>query len=190
MRVLLMIIAIGLLATSCHGRGATDQSLPGSSSDRRRIDSVTVAALKDSSAFPKAFLELRDKFKKDKNRNFDSTATIPFELVNLFLAEKADTPWYNSVQPMDWIENRYGNFFIIQLNCTAGGDCATYRLLVFDQAGRFIRDEKLGSLTADEDETDYFTYEPLSDTTLRGYKMKTDGGGKTTDSTSWIILLK
>ena len=182
---LLTPLSLSLLAyccTSCNGDHATGG---------RMKDSVASAAPKDPVTFPKAYLEFKDKFQKDKNGRIDSTITIPLELVNLFLTQKADTPWYNSIQPMDWIENRYGNFFIIQLNCTAGGDCATYRLLVFDKAGKFIRDEKLGSLTADEDETDYFTYEPLSDTTLRGYRMKIEGdSGKTTDSTSWVISLK
>jgi hypothetical protein len=152
-------------------------------------DSVSAPIKKDSLSFSASYLEFSGKFKKDREGRVDPDDSIPFSLVNSFLSEKLDTLFNNSIQPMDYIQNRYGNFFIIQVNCVAGGDCATYHLIVFDKAGKFVKTSELGSLSADEDETVYFTYEQLSDTTLRGWRMVT-GGSKTSDSTSWIISLK
>jgi hypothetical protein len=152
-------------------------------------DSVSAPIKKDSISFSASYLEFSGKFKKDKKGRVDPDDSIPFSLVNSFLSKKFDTLFNNSIQPMDSIQNRYGNFFIIQVNCVAGGDCATYHLMVFDKAGKFVTISKLGQLSAEEDETVYFTYEQLSDTTLRGWRMVTDGS-KTSDSTSWIISLK
>ena len=152
-------------------------------------DSVSAPFKKDSISFPASYLEFKDKFKKDMAGEMNSGDPIPFSLVNSFLSKKIDTQFNNAIKPMEYIENRYGNFFIIEVKCVAGGDCAIYQLMVFDNAGKFVRIEKLGQLAADEDETVYFTYDQLSDTTLRGWRMVTDGS-KTSDSTSWIISLK
>lgn len=45
-----------------------------------------------------------------------------------------------------------------------------------------------GSLSADEDESDYSTYEILSDTSLRGYRFVSNDESGKSDSTSWLIL--
>ena len=57
-----------------------------------------------------------------------------------------DTLFNKGIRPLDWIENRYGEFFIVEVHCVAGGDCATYRLVAFDKNGRFVKMEELGLL--------------------------------------------
>jgi hypothetical protein len=181
----LSVTLFSFYCVSCnHG-----QPNAGSAGKHDSVSAPIIPIKKDSISFSASYLEFSGKFKKDRKGRVDPDDSIPFSLVNSFLPEKLDTVFYNSIQPMDSIQNGYGNFFIIQVNCVAGGDCATYHLLVFDKAGKFVKTSKLGSLSADEDETVYFTYEQLSDTTLRGWRMVTNGS-KASDSTSWIISLK
>lgn len=91
---------------------------------------------------------------------------------------------------MDWFENRYGNFFIIQADCGAGGACASYYLLVFDKTGRFIKEEMLGRLAVDDDFGIYFDYKQLSDTTLRAHSSNEDKDPPSKKDSTWIISLK
>ena len=142
--------------------------------------------------YPPSYVEFRDKFKKASNGRIDSTAIIPEELVNSFLTdtEKIDSSYTHTIEPKDWIENRYANFFIIQVDCGAGGECADYDLLVFDKAGKFIRDVELGRLAVDEDFGIYFDYKQLSDTTLRAHSSEHDDDPPTNTDSTWIVSLK
>lgn len=179
-----LVYIFPLFCTSCNSGQAK--------SSKGDTGNIAVAVIKkDSIAFPPYYVEFRDKFKKGRNGRPDLDATIPFALMNSFLVEKMDTLFNNGIRPLDWIENRYGEFFIIEVHCVAGGDCATYRLVAFDKNGRFVKMEELGLLAAEEDETEDFDYKILSDTTLRAYKTNYDEEkGKAIDSTSWIVKLK
>jgi hypothetical protein len=77
-------------------------------------DSIAVAIKKDSVVFPPAYLDLRSKFKKDKNGKVDDKVLIPLSLVNSFLSEKIDSPLSSSINPLNWVENGIWNIFYDQ----------------------------------------------------------------------------
>ena len=148
-----LCILLALCCFSCHpGRGKADPP----------------------PQLPKPYLQLLGEFKKDKLSNPDSAVTIPISLLNSYLQEKIDTQLNSSVNPVDLVQNRYGNFFIIQVNCSAGGYCHIYTLLVFDKTGHFIKSIDLGETEGDEGFSRDFTYTFLSDTTLEVSQVNTD----------------
>jgi hypothetical protein len=152
---------------------------------------VAVTSVKhDSIVLPKNYLTFREFFEKDKNGKIAFASQIPFSLLNSFLTEKIDTDFNVSAQPMDWIENVYGEFFLIRLNCTSAGDCATYRLLVFDNKGKFIKARGLGRFVEEKDESELFSYTILSDTALRLCQEKYDNQKNlAVDSTVSVLKL-
>lgn len=135
-------------------------------------------------AFPKEFTEFKKYFTKDSVVRFNEQAQIPISLVRFFFHNDLDTSYNPSADPDTLIENRFGYFFIVKVNCIAGGDCAVYYLLAFDKNGKFIKRKKLGILVAEEDETTYFKYKVISDTSLLTYKI-TDNEEK--DQTDTIV---
>jgi hypothetical protein len=125
-------------------------------------------------SFSKDFLVLKGFFLKDSIGHMDSTEEIPLALVKSYLKDDIDTSYNRSVNPIRLIQNKFGYFFIIRQNCIAGGDCAIFRLLVFNGNGQFIRNEQLGMLTADESERTIFQYRLLMDSSIVTYEIKYD----------------
>jgi hypothetical protein len=115
-------------------------------------------------------------FKKENNK-IDDKIEIPFSSVIDFMkSEISDTTstFYSGINPIDIFINKYGSFFLIKLNCTAGGDCAVYYLINFDNGGKFRNSEKVGDVTSEENESRYFKYKLNSDTTLLTYQIRHD----------------
>lgn len=139
---------------------------------------------------PEAYLEFRSNFRKDKRMGLDSTSTIPVELVNSFLPGKIDTTDPPPIEPLDWVENRYGNFFVIRINCGDNGECANYYLLTFDKTGKFVRKNELGRLSIEGDVGMYFDYKQLSDTTLKAHSSSNSEDGQMNADSTWVVPLK
>jgi hypothetical protein len=153
----------------------------------KRTDSTAVPK-HDSIILPPSYLTFRNFFEKDKNGNIDPVVVIPIPLINSFLTDTIDRQFNNSVNPMEWVDNRYGDFFMIRVRCTSGGECATYQLLAFDKSGRFVKSKELGQLAAEENSATYFSYKILSDTMLKVTSTNYENDAAT-DSTSEIIRL-
>jgi hypothetical protein len=115
---------------------------------------------------PKDFVDLKKVFSKDSAGRMDSTREIPLTLIKHFFKETIIYSAISSVNPLVLVENRYGYFFMIKMNCNAGGECAGYYLLTFDKKGKFIKLKELGMLAAEEDYINLFEYKVTSDTTL------------------------
>jgi hypothetical protein len=123
---------------------------------------------------PKDFVDLKTVFSKDSVGRMDSTREIPLTLLKHFLKEAIIYSSINSVNPVVLVENRYGYFYMVKMNCAAGGDCAEYYLLAFDKKGKFIESKELGVITAEEDNIDLFKYKVTSDTTLITWQVDND----------------
>jgi hypothetical protein len=70
-------------------------------------------------------------------------------------------------------KNNYGNFYIIQLKCTAAAYCATYYLLDLIDA-KAAKAIKIATLASDENESEWFEYKLASDTSLPIFQIKYD----------------
>ena len=124
--------------------------------------------------YPLDFLDLRGQFDKDPGGNINTARLIPIQLIKHFMDPDFDTSFNRSANPWLEVENRYGYFFMVKLYCIAGGDCASYQLLAFDKDGKFVKTQKIGILTADEDDRTDFKYRLTSDTTLITHQIETD----------------
>lgn len=182
-RIILFLIFIGL--HSCRS-GVVNSRLPLHDSGNFKPDSLK----QEMPTLSEQYIEFLGKFKKNKMGYLDSATQIQISLVDTLLSEKVNTRFYTSIEPIEWIKNKYGNFFIIRLNCNAGGSCTTYEILFFDKEGKFIKKDDLGMFAADGEEIDRFRYDKLSDTALLLYKMEYDNlAEKTIDSTTQVISL-
>ena len=141
---------------------------------------------------PKSYLELRAFFAKNSHGRIDSSAEIPFRLVNSWYSDstKIDTLFNSSINPVGCIENKTGSFFLLQINCGAGGYCHTYRLLAFRPRGQFVTAKELGEEAGDEGFSRNFVYTVLGDSAISISQWDVDNDtDKTSDSTSRTIAL-
>ena len=126
------------------------------------------------------YFELNKYFRNDTT---DSTLikVLFFVLYDFIKSEDIDTTssFYSDVDLIKKMENKDGVFFIVKLNCTAGGDCATFYMIEFNKAGKFERIAKLGDLTSEEDQSKYFDFKMASDTMLVTYQIEYDNNRDT-----------
>jgi hypothetical protein len=169
-----MMLLIGL---SCKERNHKDHG----KNDSGIVKKDSISNGKDSlsnkfsdTMFPKDFVELKTVFSKDPFGRMDSTRDIPLTLIKHFLKEAIIYSSINSANPVVLVENRHGYFYMVKMNCAAGGDCAEYYLLAFDKKGKFIMSKELGMLAAEEDDIDLFKYKVTSDTTLITWQVDND----------------
>lgn len=139
-----------------------------------------------------SYLALRVFFARNPHGRIDSSAEIPFRLVNSWLSDsdKIDTTFNSSINPIDYIENKTGRFFLIQLNCGAGGYCHTYRLMAFRPGGQFVTITALGQEEGDEGFSRNFVYTVQGDTAIAVSQWDVDNDtGKISDSLAKTIAL-
>lgn len=148
-RIAALLLTIFIVGVSCK--------------DRKTHDADLKALLK---VYPLDFLDLRGQFNKDPDGRINTAREIPLQLIKRFMDSDFDTSFNTSTNPMLLVENKYGYFFMIKVNCIAGGDCASYHLLAFNKDGKFGKTEKIGILTADEDDRTDFKFRLASDTIL------------------------
>jgi len=150
-------------------------TIKNNSIDVDRLKKTSIIKINDS--IPAAeYNALIGYFKKENNK-IDDMIEIPFSIVIDFMkSEISDTSstFYSGINPVDIFNNKYGRFFLIKLNCTAGGDCAVYYLISFDIRGKFRNSQKVGDITSEENESRYFKYKLNSDTTLLTYQIRHD----------------
>lgn len=124
-----------------------------------------------------AYNSMLNYFLPKDNSVLDTTVQIPYSCFDTLLqSEIADTSsgFYSGINPIRRIKNKHGDFFIIRLNCTAGGDCALYYLLAFNAYGKFRSLQKLGSDAGEYSESTYFEYHLQSDTVLLTNQIRYD----------------
>ena len=179
--VILGIIAFGY---SCNHGGKLNQQ------DMMLVKKDSVEYKSSSVEFPNDFVALKRYFLKDSVGKIDSTAKISLPLIKIYLKDSLDTSFNRSVNPIRLIENKSGYFFIIRQNCIAGGDCAIFRLLVFDLNGQFVKNKELGMLSADESERTTFRYKLINDSLLMTYEITYDEEkDEVVDSTAKTVKL-
>jgi len=88
----------------------------------------------------------------------------------------------SAIHPIDMTQNRYGAFFILQLNCSAGGQCEEFYLLGFNTGGHPVPPESIGGLMADADFLQTFDYRIAGDTTIVVNTKNYDGDETLKDS--------
>jgi hypothetical protein len=71
-----------------------------------------------------------------------------------------------SINPVDMAQNAYGTFFIVKLNCGAGGECEEYYLIGYGTKNKPVRPEHIGDLMADEDFSQTFVYRIAGDSAV------------------------
>ena len=183
--ILTSLALICILSNSC--KEGQDENQLG-----KKTDSFAVKPNAPKSAqkkMPPLFDQFQSAFKKDSTGKIDSNRQIPISTVDSFLATPIDTQFNTSINPIEWISNTYGYFSIIRINCNAGGECATYRLIEFNKEGIFVKSTQIGMLAADESDIEYFKYDILSDTLIRVYKIDHDiESGKTSKSVKLVKL--
>jgi len=105
-------------------------------------------------------------FTAGQGERIDSTQQIPRKLVARYIkGPNFDTVNYVSeVNPIDLFQNRYGYFLLVKVNCSSGGACADFYLLVFNPQGQFVEERLIGSDTGEESFLNAFSYTRLSDT--------------------------
>lgn len=151
------------------------------------------------------FVKLKSFFDRNSKDSLKDKPQIPFALINSFYKaeDSINQEYHNSITPTDFFENKYGQFFIIEIACGAGGYCSTFDLLVFSREGRFIGREFLGQNAGDLGFSEDFSYKIISDTTLLiggvTHERDTDENsnsdnednaqGKLTDSVTYKVLL-
>ena len=176
-KISLFVILILLIGLSCKERnhknhGKNDSGIFKKDSVSNGKDSLTNKF--SDAILPRDFVDLKTIFSKDSVGHMDSTREIPLTLIKHFLQEAIIYSNINSANPVVLIENRYGYFYMVKMNCAAGGDCADYYLLAFDKKGKFIKSKELGMLAAEEDDIDLFNYKVTSDTTLMTWQVDND----------------
>jgi hypothetical protein len=149
---------------------------------------------KDDTIPSSIYLTLLKYFRKNDELKIDTTVKIPFSVLDTLLkSEVSDTSvtFYSGINPIKEVKNRYGDFFIMRLNCTAGGDCTIYYLLSFSRFGKFHSLQKLGDVSSEEDESRYFEYSLASDTALLTYLIRYDNEkDETIDTAKKLVPLK
>jgi hypothetical protein len=87
------------------------------------------------------------------------------------------------------IRNVRGTFFIVKVNCSAGGQCEEYYLIGYNTENRPVAPEYLGGLMADADFLKTFDYKVVADTAIFVTAKNYDGSDKLEDSTvTWFPL--
>ncbi len=100
-----------------------------------------------------------DKYFKDPNQ------IIPFALYFKMTNEKLDTTFFSSILSNDRIKNGDCIFYIVQINCIAGGDCAEYKLLSLCNF-KFNSIKTIGKDRADAEYSLQFSYKIIDSTKI------------------------
>jgi len=136
------------------------------------VDSnIEATHAENDSSYKPDFINFKDKFKTNANGRIDSTIRLSLRYMKSLLADEIDTTLSKIITPVDLIVNNSGDYFIVKEHCTAGGDCASYFLLMFNLDGNFIKEERLGDLQAEEMTSVYFEYKKQGDSALIVYKI-------------------
>lgn len=106
-------------------------------------------------------------FKSDNAEEIE--ITIPKRIVASILSQEEfdfEGNFYINTTPVIYFENIYGNIFILKVNCSAGGNCAIFYLVMFDKTKQRMKVTKIGEETGEEDESIFFKYTLLNDSTI------------------------
>lgn len=119
---------------------------------------------------------------------------IPYMQISKYLngaISDTTSTFYKGVFAIDHFRNKYGNFYLVELICTAGGDCGIYYLISFNREGDFKESIKIGEVSAEEDESKLFEYKLFSDTVLTIYQIRYDNNlDKPIDTIKLPVQLK
>ena len=127
----------------------------------------------------------------------DEKPVVPFPMIGQWFKEQTDGEHYsvNEIHAVQHIKTAANEqFFLVSIDCGAGGFCTSFYLLVFNANGKFVRKQTVGYEAGDLGFSQYFKYKIIGDT-LRTYKIyydnDEDGAAKEpADTTIKNILLK
>ncbi len=135
--------------------------------------------------FQSYFVHLDSSSTEDKQR-------IPFEVAIRFLGNELDSVnGVYEILPVAYFKNNNGHFFIVQLDCGAGGDCAFFYLLSFNSNLGFNNKKLIGREVGELSTSTFFEYYRGADSLLVVNEILYDNNNDTyIDTIMTKILLK